>query len=109
MPNDAAASKSSARVWARGFAVEAANPKALLFFAALLPQFIRPDQPVVPQVAILGVASVLVEFLVLAGYGFCAGRASELARRPRFVKATNYVSGTLLVGAGAGLALAGDK
>lgn len=106
---DAAGERGGARLFARGFLLQAANPKALLFFTALLPQFIRPDRPVAPQVAILGVSSVLAEFCVLAGYGFFAGRLSLLAREPRFLVATNRIAGGLLVGAGAGLALAGDR
>jgi threonine/homoserine/homoserine lactone efflux protein len=97
------------RLLARGFALQAANPKALLFFTALLPQFVRMDRPVAPQIAILGASSVVAEFLVLAAYGFFAGRLSTLARWPRFVTASDCVAGALLVGAGAGLALAGEK
>jgi threonine/homoserine/homoserine lactone efflux protein len=93
------------RALARGFALQAANPKALVFFVALLPQFIDASRAVVPQVAILGVTSVVIEFVVLAGYGYLAGRAMGLARQPGFVAATNWVSGSMLVLAGAGIAL----
>ncbi|HYJ78507.1 MAG TPA: LysE family translocator [Longimicrobiaceae bacterium] len=92
---------------ARGFVLQAANPKALVFFTALLPQFIRPDHAVGPQVLVLGISSIVAEFPVLAAYGAFAGRAQHLARRPRFARAANRVSGALLIGAGAGLALAG--
>ena len=100
---------SGSRLLLRGFAVQAANPKALVFFTALLPQFINPGAPVAIQLLILGISSLFVEFLVLAGYGILAGRASSLAAQPRFAHATNRVSGGLLIAAGAGLALAGDK
>jgi threonine/homoserine/homoserine lactone efflux protein len=93
------------RALARGFALQAANPKALVFFVALLPQFIDASRAVAPQVAILGATSVVIEFVVLAGYGYLAGRAMGLARQPRFVAATNWVSGSMLVLAGAGIAL----
>ena len=90
---------------ARGFGLQVANPKALVFFVALLPQFIDARQPIAPQVAILAITSVLIEFVVLSGYGYLAGRASTLARLPRFVKQTNAASGVMLILAGAGIAI----
>lgn len=97
------------RLLVRGFAVQAANPKALVFFTALLPQFINPAANVAFQFLILGISSLFVEFLVLGGYGILAGRASSLAAKPRFARATNKVSGGLLIAAGAGLALEGNE
>ena len=96
------------RTLARGFALQAANPKALIFFVALLPQFLDARRPIAPQVAILGVTSVVIEFVVLAGYGYLAARAMRLARQPRFVAVTNRVSGGMLVLAGTGIALSGE-
>lgn len=100
---------SGPRLWLRGFALQAANPKALLFFTALLPQFINPTEPVAWQVLILGLSSVVAEFFVLIGYGFLAGQATHLAHLPHFMRLTDRVSGVLLVGAGAGLALAKNE
>lgn len=93
----------------RGFALQAANPKALIFFAALLPQFIDATRPVAMQVLILGLTSVVIEFFVLAGYGYLAARAAALARESRFVVATSRLSGGLLMAAGAGIALSAER
>jgi threonine/homoserine/homoserine lactone efflux protein len=84
----------------RGFLVQVANPKALVFFTALLPQFIDAGSPVVPQVIVLGATSLLVELAVLATYGTLAARAARLAVRPEFRAATNRLAGTFLIGAG---------
>jgi threonine/homoserine/homoserine lactone efflux protein len=96
--------ESNQRLFANGFLLQAANPKALVFFAAILPQFVTPLHPMAMQFAVLGVTSVVAEFFVLLGYGVLAGRAAALARQPRFAKTADRVAGVLLLGAAAGLA-----
>jgi threonine/homoserine/homoserine lactone efflux protein len=94
-----------ARSFARGFAVQAANPKALAFFVALLPQFIDPAASVALQVLILGVASQVIEIAVLVLYVWLTGRAQQLVGG-RFATLVERVAGGLLIAAGARLALA---
>jgi threonine/homoserine/homoserine lactone efflux protein len=95
---------SSARLFLNGFILQMANPKALVFFTALLPQFINPKAAVIPQVVILALTSVVVEFLVQLFYAVLAGRVTHLATQPRFAAITNRIAGSLLVGAGIGMA-----
>jgi homoserine/homoserine lactone efflux protein len=102
-PDIAAPEVPGIRLLARGFVLQAANPKALVFFTALLPQFVSPSAPIAPQIAILALTSPFAEFFVLATYGFFSGRAAAAASQPRFARVTNYAAGTLLVGAGVGL------
>jgi homoserine/homoserine lactone efflux protein len=104
LPELKTARVASWRIWRDGFFVQGANPKALLFFTAILPQFIDTSRSVPWQVLILGVSSIFVEFLILLSYGQLAARAVSAARNPRFEKLTNRIAGTLLVGAGLGLA-----
>jgi homoserine/homoserine lactone efflux protein len=92
------------RVFVNGFVLQASNPKALIFFTALLPQFIDPRGSVGTQVAILAVTSVVIEFFVLLGYGGLAGRLTTLAKRPRFATLANRVAGSMLIAAGVGMA-----
>src|SRR5713226_478358 len=96
--------RTGPRILRDGFFLQAANPKALLFFTAILPQFIDEHHSVVFQILVLGVSSIVVEFFILFTYGQLAGRALSTARSPRFEKLTNRVAGSLLIGAGIGLA-----
>ena len=93
------------RTWLRATALQLANPKALVFFSALLPQFIDPSGPVAVQFVVLGATSAVIEFVVLAGYGYLATKMSRLACEPRFRTITNRISGTMLIIAGAGVAI----
>jgi homoserine/homoserine lactone efflux protein len=88
------------RLIARGFAVQAANPKALVFFTALLPQFIDPVGSLAFQVGVLGATSVVIEFVVLAGYGVLAGRAARVAETPPVAAWLERAAGVLLIAAG---------
>ena len=99
-----AAPTSAVRTFANGALLQVANPKALVFFVALLPQFIDPHRAVFAQVAILGVTSVVIEFGVLLAYGALAGRLTSVAARPRFQRLANRIAGTMLVAAGVGMA-----
>jgi homoserine/homoserine lactone efflux protein len=92
------------RMFLNGVVLQAANPKALAFFTALLPQFVDPRASIVVQVAILGGTSVMIEFLVLLLYGALAGRLTALATRPRFGRLANRLAGSMLIGAGVGMA-----
>jgi homoserine/homoserine lactone efflux protein len=89
----------------RGFAVQAANPKALAFFLALLPQFIDPHAPVGLQILILGASSFVIELMVLGCYIGIAVRARRFAGG-RWGTWLLRGTGALLVAAGARLALA---
>jgi homoserine/homoserine lactone efflux protein len=104
LPESKEGSRTGPRILRDGFFLQAANPKALLFFTAILPQFIDAHRNVVFQILLLGITSVVVESVVLSTYGQFAGRALATARSPRFEKVTNRIAGSLLIGAGIGLA-----
>lgn len=67
-----AARATLGQLWLRGFVTSAANPKAVVFFAALFPQFLDPANALAPQLAILGVTYVVIDGVFLAAYGKCA-------------------------------------
>jgi threonine/homoserine/homoserine lactone efflux protein len=57
------------QLWFRGFVTSAANPKAVVFFAALFPQFLDPQHSLAPQIAILGATYIVIDGCFLASYG----------------------------------------
>jgi threonine/homoserine/homoserine lactone efflux protein len=87
----------------RGFVSQGANPNLLVYFTAILPQFIEPESAVAPQVAVLAFSSFVIEFFVLLGFSRLSARAGEVTA-PRFQMALERLGGGLLIGAAAGLA-----
>jgi len=88
-----------------GFVTQAANPKALVFFTALLPQFLDPTTGVPYQVAVLGVSSIVIELGVLGLYVAACHGARRWARTPPSAAPLRRLGGLLLVVAGARLAV----
>jgi threonine/homoserine/homoserine lactone efflux protein len=76
-----AAPQNAQRVYIGALTLQLANPKALLFFLALLPQFIDLKSPVIPQMLILTATSMIPEFCILMGYGWLASRALRASAR----------------------------
>ena len=107
-PKEAVASWTNApagRRWlSGGFMVHAANPKALLYFGSIVPQFLQPDRALMPQLVVLGLAHLVTALTVLVAYSYFASRIRALATRPWFSRTLNATSGILLVAVGAGLA-----
>lgn len=61
--------RSLSKLWMAGFITSAANPKAVVFFAALFPQFIDPSSPLAFQLVVLGGTYLIVDGLFLSFYG----------------------------------------
>lgn len=68
------------QLWFRGFVTSAANPKAVVFFAALFPQFLNPQLALAPQIAILGATYIVIDGCFLAAYGKGASWISKQLR-----------------------------
>jgi threonine/homoserine/homoserine lactone efflux protein len=101
-PQTDGAPRETGRPFLEGLVVQLANPKAIVFFTALLPQFIDPHGPVTLQFAVLGLVSILIELPVLAMYALVADRGRVVyARHSRVIE---RIAGGCLVAAGAKLA-----
>jgi len=90
----------------RGFWVNLLNPKAIVFFLAFIPQFIRLDQPQLPQYAIFLATSVVVDTIVMwGGFAALARPFRRLTRTPHGRKTLNSVFGALFIAVAALLVL----
>lgn len=107
-PEEAPDFRSGRKTFLHGFVTQGANPKAILYFSALLPQFIDPSRPVGIQILILTSTSVVIEFIVLCGYAMLADRVSLYLQKPTLRKAVFQIGGLLLMCAGAGFATMGQ-
>jgi homoserine/homoserine lactone efflux protein len=100
----AALSASPRELLVRGFLVNASNPKGIVFMLAVLPQFIDPAAPQLPQYAICGATLALTDAVVMSGYTLFASRVLRLLREAHHIKLMNRTFGALFVAAGAALA-----
>ena len=94
----------SKRYFLQGFLVSMSNPKVLLFLGAFFPQFLDPSQSLTQQLVLLGMTFLaiiaMIDLIIVLSSGYAR---RWLLKKQR---ATHIGSGTLLIGAGVGLAFA---
>ncbi|KJS40121.1 MAG: lysine transporter LysE [Roseovarius sp. BRH_c41] len=92
--------RSSLLLWVHSFGVGISNPKAVLFFAALFPQFIPAGSgPAV--LAILVSTFVAVKLVVLGGYALGARHAVRLLSKPEHAQRGRLLTGIIFLAFGA--------
>jgi homoserine/homoserine lactone efflux protein len=89
----------------RGFMVNAANPKALVFFLAVLPQFVVPIAPLLPQYLAIGATMVAVDLVVMGLYTGLSVRLLKWLNTPRQQSILNRVFSGLFASAAVVLSL----
>ena len=93
------ARSSLRKLYLQGFVTSAANPKAVIFFAALFPQFINPQQPLFQQFLVMSATYLTIDGLFLICYGTLAEKLND-GLLPSVVRTRmNYIAGSLLIGA----------
>jgi RhtB (resistance to homoserine/threonine) family protein len=86
-----------------GLLIAVTNPKAILFFTALFPQFININAAVLPQFLMMTLTFMALSFLVLVTYGKIAFKAKRWFSTSKRVKWFNRTMGSLFVLIGLGL------
>ena len=90
------------RILQQGILTSMLNPKGILVFAALLPQFVNPHLGSVPwQMTAFGLTFTLICLCIYGGYAFLSGSLGEkLAAQPRIASALSFLTGSVLIGLG---------
>jgi homoserine/homoserine lactone efflux protein len=89
----------------RGFLINATNPKGLVFFLAVLPQFVVPAAPLLPQYLAIGATMIAVDLVVMGLYTGLAVRLVGWLHTPRQQTVLNRVFSGLFATAAVVLSL----
>ena len=80
-----------------GFMVQLANPKAVLFFTAVLPPFLDLGRPLVPQLALFALATVGMDMITMNAYGLGGAALARRMTAPGFRRGFDAAVGVLLL------------
>jgi threonine/homoserine/homoserine lactone efflux protein len=80
------------------------NPKMVVFFSSLLPQFVSPGPMTFLRLLLLGLTFCSMTFVWLSGYAVVVAGLGDVLRRDRIRRALEGVTGLVLVGLGLRLA-----
>ena len=81
------------------------NPKAGIFFTALLPQFVSPQDPALLVSLLMTAIAATTSLGWLSVYATVVPRAGDVLRRPPVRRALDRATGVVLIGLGVRLAL----
>ena len=103
--------KPISRIYREGFVVGVSNPKTIVYFSAILPQFVDQTRGhVSAQLLILGAISVAIALVCDSAWALAAGSARQwLIRRPERIATVASTGGVVIVGLGLRLAITGRK
>jgi threonine/homoserine/homoserine lactone efflux protein len=85
----------------RGFTVQITNPKALLFFTAILPPFLDPARPAASQLAAFAAGALVLDSISMSAYALGGAALSARMQQQRFRAGFNLFVGALLLSAAA--------
>ncbi|MGA7205248.1 MAG: LysE family translocator [Specibacter sp.] len=102
---------SSFRLIREGFFVGVSNPKTIVFFVAVLPQFVNYDHGAIPlQMATLGMIFFGIALASDSMWALTAGTARAwFARNPKRLSHMGAGGGVVMIGLGGALALTGNR
>jgi len=95
--------KSNSLLFVEGFLIALTNPKAILFFTALFPQFIHTEEALLPQFLIMTTTFMSISFMVLISYGLLANKVKAWFKNETRTRWLNRILGGLFISLGIGV------
>jgi threonine/homoserine/homoserine lactone efflux protein len=92
-------------IFRQGFLSALSNPKLGVFFVTFLPQFVMPGQALLPRLLLLGLIFAVIGWTWMNVYGFFVTRIRDFITAPRVRQWMERVTGVVLLGFGARLAV----
>jgi threonine/homoserine/homoserine lactone efflux protein len=89
--------RSGRRPFVDGFMVQITNPKALLFFTAVLPPFVDVKRPFLPQLALFAGTTTFLDVCTMTAYGLGGAMLAARMNEPRFQRGFSLFVGVLLI------------
>lgn len=97
-PGDQPAAPVVRSAFIDGFSVQIANPKALLFFTAVLPPFLDPARPLTGQLPFYAAATMGMDVVAMTAYGLGGAALAGRMTEPGFRRGFAFGVGGLLIG-----------
>ncbi len=82
-----------------GFTVQITNPKAVVFFTAILPPFIDVARPLIPQLLAFATGAIVMDGLSMSAYGLGGAALSARMTEPKFRRGFSALVGCILLAA----------
>ena len=95
---------SAKTLMSKGWAVNATNPKGIVFMMAVMPQFIDAQAPLLPQYLVIAATFGFTDLVIMAIYTGFAAKVLSLLKTQAQMKLLNHVFGGLFVAAAVALA-----
>jgi len=92
--------KKPGKIFSQGLVVQLSNPKALMYFSALLPQFINPNAPIIFQMFLMGLSCLLADILVYSAFNQMGDRFAKQKLKTWVVNILNKAAGITLISTG---------
>ena len=96
--------RTARAIFKHGFLVNITNPKGMIFFAAIFPQFVDVARPLAVQYLILGATTIVTDLVIMTAYIALAAKVFRALREPSHLRWVNRGLGSMFVTAGLALA-----